>query len=410
MSERGRRPHRLAVLTSHVVQYQAPLWRLLAATPGLSPHVMFCSPHGAQAYFDDGFGQRVQWDIPLLDGYSHETLPNISPRPHQARFWGVINPGVVSRLRRGAFDAVLVHGWARATLWLAMLTAFASGLPVIMRGESNLLVAPSRVRGALKRAGLPALLRRVAACLAIGRHNAEFYRAHGVPERRIFMAPYAVDNRFFAGHAARLPERATLKRELGLPPVPLVLFSGKLSDVKRPLDLLRAFAEVVHRRPAALAFVGDGPLDTAVRAHVEAHGVPGVHLLGFRNQSELPRHYAAADVFVLPSGFEPWGLVVNEAMCFGLPVIVSDKVGAGGDLVQEGINGFITPAGDIGALAQKLDALIADAELRRRMGEASRRIIAGWSHEAAAQGLVRCLDAVTQGGARRRQLVTSPSA
>jgi len=292
-----------------------------------------------------------------------------------------------------------------------MLTAFAIGLPVIMRGESNLLVPPSRVRGALKRAGLPALLGRVAACLAIGRHNAAFYRAHGVPESRIFLAPYAVDNGFFQSHAARLSDRVALKRELGLPEAPLVLFSGKLSPVKRPLDLLRAFEQVVRRRPAALAFVGDGPLDAEIRAYVAARGVPGVHLLGFRNQSELPRCYAAADVFVLPSAFEPWGLVVNEAMCFGLPVVVSDKVGAGGDLVQDGVNGFITPARDITVLAQRLDDLLADGERRRRMGEASQRIVSAWSHDDAARGLVRCLEAITAGGgARRGQLAPSVSA
>lgn len=386
------RPVRLAVLTSHVVQYQAPLWRLLAATTGVAPHVMFCSLHGAQTYFDKGFGRSLRWDVPLLDGYSYEVLPNVSPRPGLASFWGVVNPAVIRRLREGRFDAVLVHGWMRCTFWLAMLAAFARGLPVIMRGESNLLVDMPGARARLKRAGLPAFFRRIRAFLAIGRHNADFYRAHGVPPERIFLAPYAVDNDFFVRQAAALPDRAALKRELGVSDAPLVLFAGKLSDVKRPLDLLRAFQQVVARRPATLAYVGEGPLEDALRAHVARHAVPDVRLLGFRNQSELPRCYGAADVFVLPSAFEPWGLVVNEAMCFGLPVVVSDRVGAGGDLVQDGVNGAVVPAGDAAALAGALDILLADAELRRRMGEASRRIVASWSHQDAVRGLMRCLD------------------
>jgi glycosyltransferase involved in cell wall biosynthesis len=384
------RPYRLAVLASHVVQYQAPLYRMLAATPEVTPHVMFCSSHGAQAYWDGGFGRRVQWDVPLLDGYSHEMLPNVSPSPHQSRLGGMINPSVVSRLRAGRFDALLIHGWARATYWLGMLTAFAIGLPVLMRGESNLLTPGKPGRAALKRLALPAVFRRVTGFLAIGRYNCEFYRAHGVPDARIFLAPYAVDNAFFMRQAAGLPDRTALKRALGLPDVPLVLFSGKLIDVKRPLDLLHAFQRASRRHPAALAFVGDGPLAAAV----QAAGVRDVHLFGFRNQTELSRFYGAADVFVLPSAFEPWGLVVNEAMCFGLPVVVSNCVGAGGDLVRPGVNGFVFPARDVEALAAALETLIADGATRTRMGHASRALIQEWGYHQTIAGIVRALDAV----------------
>jgi glycosyltransferase involved in cell wall biosynthesis len=391
-------PYRLAILTSHVVQYQAPLWRRLAATPEVSPHVMFCSSHGAETYLDRGFGRPVKWDIPLLDGYSHEILPNLSRWSQRGGFWSAINPGIIARLRTGRFDAVLVHGWMRCTFWLAMLTAFALGLPVIMRGESNLLAPGPRGRTMLKRVGLPIFFRRIRAFLAIGRHNAEFYRAHGVPEERIFLAPYAVDNDYFTGQAASLPDRSRLKHDLGLPDAPVVLFCGKLSDVKRPLDLLQAFERVVHRYPASLVYVGDGPLSERLRRYASDRDVPNVRILGFRNQSELARCYGAADVFVLPSGFEPWGLVVNEAMCFALPVVVSGRVGAGGDLVQDGVNGSVFPAGDIAALARALEHLLAmTAESRARIGEASREIIGRWGNREVVAGIVRCLETVVGG-------------
>src|SRR5437899_2901678 len=132
------RPFRLAVLASHPIQYQAPLYRALAARHEIDLTVFFYSDWGLKAYRDDGFGQEVKWDVPLLEGYRSEFLPNISPRSGISKFWGLINPAVVQRLRKGNFDAVWVHGWAISTDWLAMFTAFATGIPVLLRGETNL--------------------------------------------------------------------------------------------------------------------------------------------------------------------------------------------------------------------------------------------------------------------------------
>src|ERR671923_2005224 len=133
------RPYRLAVVASHPIQYQAPLFRALAARPEIDLTVLFCGDWGLESYDDKGFGRELKWDVPLLDGYRSEFLPNVSPKPSPSRFWGLINPGVVRRLRAGRFDALWMHGWAKFTDWLAMLTAFASGVPVLLRGETTLL-------------------------------------------------------------------------------------------------------------------------------------------------------------------------------------------------------------------------------------------------------------------------------
>ena len=386
-------PYRLAILASHPIQYQTPLFRALAARSEIDLTVLFCSDWGLKPYRDDGFGQELKWNIPLLDGYRSEVLANKSPRPNLSHFGGLINPGIVRRLRRGNFDALWVHGWARATDWLAMLTVFASGIPVLLRGETNLLPTLPRPKEKLKKAILTWLFKRVAGFLAIGRYNSEFYKAYGVQKEKVFLVPYAVDNdSFFARGEELLPKKKELKIKLGIPcDLPVILFTGKLLEAKRPLDLLKAFAVVSKAARAALVYVGDGPLRPRLEAYVHEFRIQHVYFMGFQNQTELPQFYAIADVFVLPSSFDPWGLVVNEAMCFGLPVIVSDQVGAGGDLVQQGLNGFVYRAGDVSLLAESILEVLADPFRRESMGEMSKNIVRQWSYSEDVKGILSCL-------------------
>jgi glycosyltransferase involved in cell wall biosynthesis len=388
--------YKLAILASHVIQYQAPFFRYLAASGDIEPTVFFCLNWGAEAYHDKQFGRTVQWDVPLLEGYRFEHLPNWSPRPGND-FWGEINPGIASRLRAGGFDALMVHGWALATNWIAMLAAFSLGIPVLMSGESNLLQPQARWNSLAKRLVFGRLFPRISGFMAIGRYNAEFYRFYGVPQDKIFSLPYAVNNDFFFAQAREhAPKRLEARRELGIAAdAPVILSVCKLIDKKRPMDLIEAFERVSRRRPAALVLVGNGSMERELALHVERKRLSGVHFVGFKNQTELGRYYSLADVFVLPSMLETWGLVVNEAMCFGLPIVASDRVGSTGNLVQEGINGFLFPAGNVSALAEKLEALLSDESRRRSMGEASLGIIRTWGYREGVEGLRECLSSVT---------------
>jgi glycosyltransferase involved in cell wall biosynthesis len=387
--------YRLLVLASHVIQYQVPMFRTLAADPRLDLTVSFCSDWGLTAYRDEGFGREVRWDVPLLDGFRSEFLPNWSPRPHPSRFWGLFNPAALQHIRCGEFDAVWVHGWASVTNCTAMLAAFLAGVPVLLRGETNLLSPLPRWKRWLKHAILSRLFRNVSAFLAIGQNNADFYRAYGVPAERILAVPYAVDNDFFTAAAHALPPKNDLKRDLQLPrELPVILFCGKLTPVKRPMDLLRAFEKLSRTRPAALLFVGDGVLRRDLENYSAEHQISNVHFVGFRNQTELPRYFGVGDVFVLPSSMEPWGLVVNEAMNFGLPVICSDQVGCVADLVKPGENGYVFPAGDIDALADSLVAMLADEGRRSAMGERSRALISDWAFRNDLEGVVAALQRV----------------
>jgi len=389
----SERPFRLAVLASHPIQYQGALYRLLASNPEIDLTVFFCSDSGLRPYKDEGFGRVVKWDIPLLEGYRSQFLGNVSLAPTTSRFWGLINPAILRHIRKKNFDAVWIHGWGYLTNWLALLTGFVLGVPVLLRSETNLLPTLRPWKKFLKQNLLKQLFKRVSAFLAIGSFNAEFYQAYGVPKEKIFLVPYSVDNDFFISKAAELlPKKENLKKTHGIPPeLPVILFSGKLSAKKRPMDLLEAFSDVSRRAKAALVFVGDGALASDLKAYVEQNHCENVYFVGFQNQTELPTYYAMADLFVLPSDFEPWGLVVNEAMCFALPVITSDQVGSSGDLVQAGTNGFVFPYGNISALAEKMELLIGNPTLRDQMGRASREIIGKWSYTTGIESLMKCI-------------------
>jgi glycosyltransferase involved in cell wall biosynthesis len=227
--------------------------------------------------------------------------------------------------------------------------------------------------------------------LAIGSANAAFYRAMGVPENRIFLAPYTVDNdRFMA--MAKLPpqERLAVRERLGIKATsPAILYAGKFTQRKHPDHLLQAAARLRDQteQPFTVVMCGAGEMEAELRAYCEEHPSLDVIFAGFVNQAELPKLYAACDIFSLPSESEPWGLTVNEAMCAGLPVVVSREVGSVADLVVDGLNGFTPEAGDIDALTTALKRLVEDASFRQRAAKASFDRISNWGYRETADGL-----------------------
>ena len=391
------RPIRLAVFTSHPIQYQAPLFRALAARAGVEPTVYFGSRHGLDEAHDRDFGRTFRWDVPLVEGYEHVFLANRARHPDVSTFGGIRVPEVAGRWRRGGYDAALVLGWQSLGHLQAMRAAHAAGIPLLIRGESHLgmAAAGSRLRAALwhplRERIYRAMFARAAGVVAIGTRNAEYYRHFGVPEHRIHHAPYCVQNSHFAlDDATRAHYRARLRAEWGVPHDAVVFAAvGKLTPKKRPLDVATAAARAggVH-----LVFVGDGPQRGALQERADALGI-SVRVSGFVNQGALPAWYAAADALVLASeGTETWGLVVNEAMAAGLPVLVSDAAGCAPDLVRD--NGWTFPLGDTGALAERMATFAAlPPAARAAMGARSREIVADFTVERVA--------AVVEAAARR---------
>jgi glycosyltransferase involved in cell wall biosynthesis len=388
---------KLAVLTSHTIQYQTPLFRLLAAQKDIELVVYFFWDFGVKETQDKEFGVGIVWDRPQLEEYSYKFLKNISPHP-DSTFWGQINFGIIRELIKGRYDAIFVHGWNSFSNCLGMLTAILTRTPILMHGDNSFM-------GEMLKPGWKRFLKRIIfgflfqfpkAFLYMGEEDKKFYEYYGVRPNKLIFMPFACDNKYFfeaKTNINREAERA--KRGFGKSTV--ILFSGKLVPRKRPMDLLLAYEKLQKKyKDLALAFMGDGMLRKNLEKYVEKHAIPSVHFLGFKNFTEMPVYYALADIFVLSSFNEYWGMVINEAMCFGLPVVVSDTTGAIPDLIQEGENGYTYPCGNVDVLAEKLEKLIVDNELRRKFGGKSLEIIKGYSLESDLEGIKQALNYVKQ--------------
>jgi glycosyltransferase involved in cell wall biosynthesis len=414
IGRRRRDVKRLAIFTSHPIQYQAPLFRALAESELLEPTVYFGSRHGVDVTLDAGFGRAFRWDVPLLEGYEHAFLPNTASRPDVSRFTGVRLSRADAVLARGSHDALLLLGWQTLAHVQMLRAAWHLGIPVILRGESTLERGPgTRAHSSIRRAmWLPirrrlygAAFDRVQAFLVIGTRNRDYYRSFGVRDEKLHWAPYAVDNDWFSlPDEHREAARARVRSRLGVRSETVVFASSaKLIARKRPFDLVDAVAAVRARGVDAHAlFIGDGEERSAIARRAREKDIGGaMAIAGFVNQRELPDWYAGADALVLPSDSrETWGLVVNEAMAAGLPVVVSDAAGCSVDLVRDGENGFTYPCGDVAALADRLTSLAAlGANGRRELGHRSREIVRGFGIDVAVRATEEAIGIVCGRGA-----------
>lgn len=380
---------RLGIVVTHPIQYQVPLFRYLTAESSVDPLVFFLSDHGLAESFDKGFGRVVKYDVPLLGGYQHHLVPNRSPRPNVGTPCGVLNPSLPKLIKRAEIDALLVHGYSNISHWLAYATAVTSKIPYLLRGESRPRAAHG-MKSLAKRTMLGALVRNADACLAIGRDNGRFYTSYGAQPNQIYLSPYSVDTERFttAGESGRA-HRTDMLKVLGLnPALPLVLFAAKLLPRKRPTDVVTAMDQLDDQ--ANLLIIGDGPLRPDIETLVSKR--PWIRTLGFVNQREIARWYGAADLFVLPSDHEPWGLAVNEAMAAGTVPIVSDSVGCAADLVTSDV-GWVYATGDTAALAEVIAEGCKPGALTSRRPAAQRRATQ-YGIAATAHGIEAAVSAV----------------
>jgi glycosyltransferase involved in cell wall biosynthesis len=386
---------RLAVVLSHPTQYYSPWFRWLRANSPLEFRVFYLWEFGVTAQRDPKFQTTFKWDVDLLSGYESEFVPNTARDPGTHRFGGLRNPTLTARLAAWQPTAVLMFGYHFAAHLRAIAWARRRGIPLLFRGDSHLLG-----RGAPRpwvALALRALYAQFAAFPSVGAANRDYYRALGVPERKLFFSPHAVNDALFdPTSSAQREKSAALRAQLGISArTRVVLFAGKLVADKQPAELLRAFL-AIPADDTVLVVVGDGPEKN--RLHELARSAPPgrVHFLPFTNQSEMPALYLLAELFVLPSRghYETWGLAVNEAMHLGAPVLVSELVGCQRDLVTDGETGWVFSATDSSALPTKLAQALAqlgDPAIRQRVRDAVAARIAGYTYAQASAGLLAAL-------------------
>lgn len=310
-----------------------------------------------------------------------------------------INSGLARALKEGQFDALWVHGYMRLYHMISMFRARMMGVIVLNRDEAwELSAARGPIKNFIKHLLFFALRKICHGWLVIGSANKDYYLAHGMKEETIFPMPYTVDNQYFREQAvaARTNQdvlRADLNLESGRP---IILYASKFMERKRPKDLVEAVARLAKdpkNRQPYLLMVGDGEQRAPLEQQVQDLGIEGsVRFTGFRNQSELPSFYSLCDLFVLPSLLEPWGLAVNEVMTAGRAVVASDQVGAVFDLIRDGENGHVFPAGDVDALTTSLSHIVSDPDISEKMGQRSLEIIENWGFREDIEGLKSGLD------------------
>ena len=389
---------KLGLVAASPMYYQAPLYRLLARAPNVTFTALFSSSGGPKPR-SAGFGKPIQWDVDILSGYDYGFLRKADVNPIGGGLFSLLDWDVLAEVADRQFDVLWVHGYNVMTNLLAVLRQRARGGGVVLREEQTLLAPRAPWKQLVKRLALPVLFGGATA-VYIGTENRRWLSRFGFREDRLFFSPYCVDAERLVATAASAPPVQELRREFGLPDDgrPVILSVSRLAEAKQPLELLDAFVRVRRTAPCALLVVGSGELEEAMRAKVARERIPDVRFAGFVNQSSIARAYSVADIFVLFSRYEPWGVVVNEAMHLGLPVVASSRVGSAVDLVLDGVTGYRVRFDDVGTLAKRVAALVGDRELRGRMGAAARHHASEWNYERAAAGVVAAARAAMERG------------
>ncbi len=388
---------KLAIVTTHPIQYNAPLFRLLSERAIISIKVFYTWGESVlKDKYDPGFGKSIQWDIPLLEGYEYQFLETISKHPGSHHFKGIQCRDLNEQIKNWQPDALLVYGWSYSA-HLSCLRYFRNKIPLFFRGDSTLLDSPSFFKSIIKNIVLKWVYRNIDYALYVGENNRQYFKQYNIKENQLIYAPHVVDNNRFVDLTGEYNQRASQWRlDLGIKENDLVfLFAGKLESKKNPELLIKAFKQLSEtRHDCHLIFVGDGilkdnlvDLSKITQLNNSTTQQLNIIFLPFQNQSMMPIVYRLADVFVLPSQGpgETWGLAVNEAMTCGKAMIVSDKVGCAPDLIEQGKNGFVFKSGVENDLFNKMQEFCNNPSLVKQMGDVSLNKISPFNQNYLAE-------------------------
>jgi glycosyltransferase involved in cell wall biosynthesis len=381
-------PVKCAVFLSHPIQYFYPIWRQLAKDHSLDLTVFYLSDSSVRGDVDPGFGRKVKWDVPLLEGYKSVFL---KPDAHPENRWSLTIPSLTALLKEGGFQCVVIPGYSRPFEWQILWTAKRLGIKIVMRGEFAPSARQNRFKNLIRKQVLKAIYRRVDAFAVIGIEARTHLEEHGVRPENLFSSPYCVDSVLFS-QKANPAKVSSLRKKMGLKPKDkVVLFSGKLIPRKRPDTLIKAIAQLSDLPKVKAVLVGDGELMTSLRQLADQLAPGRIFFPGFINQTQLSEYFGLAGALVLPSEYETWGLVINEAMHQGLPVFATNKVGCVKDIVLPGCTGEVFETGDFKTLAEYLRRLWTKPGLRRKYSTNAKKVIQDFTPLLAAKGLLTAI-------------------
>ncbi|MDO1449799.1 glycosyltransferase family 4 protein [Rhodocytophaga aerolata] len=382
---------KLAIITTHPIQYYAPLFRILSQSSKLCIKVFYTWNISATGTQDPGFGKLIEWDIPLLDGYNYTFVTNISNKPGSHHFRGIVNPTLNDEIKDWGANALLVFGWNYQS-HLQAIRYFKGLIPIYFRGDSHLLDEKFGIKTFARRMFLRWVYSHIDIAFYVGQNNKQYYLAHGLSDDQLKYTPHAIDNKRFSNTSFEYSNQALIwRKSLGIELSDTVfLFAGKLEPKKNPNLLLESFIGLKEQN-IHLIFVGNGILERSLKKQSKPYN--NIHFLDFQNQTIMPIVYRLGNVFVLPSQGpgETWGLAVNEAMACSIPVLISDKVGCAVDLVKPGCNGYVFKSGNHNDLMNKMRTFIHSKDKLNEMSKHSAQIIKHWSYENISNNIVQQL-------------------
>lgn len=357
--------------------------------------VIYGSDFSVRGYHDREFGKKFRWDIDLLAGYRRRFLPGAA-KVREFTFFQP-SPLPVFRFLMAAPRGVVVGTAYHALFWYgAYLAAILRGHRIVLRHDATDPRKPAQgIKGWLRDRWLRALYQKVHFFAVVGTAARRHLLRLGVPRSKMVDSPFCVNTGWVQRQIKKWkPHRAGIRKQLGVTAGDRVLlFSGKVIPQKEPLLLIQALGLLPARIRDRLHLVvaGDGPLRTEMITAGRRLLGRRFHFLSFLNQREIGRAYAIADLLVLPSRAETWGLVVNEALQWGIPVVVSDRVGCAEDLVHPGKTGQVFLAGSAGELARAIGRQISDLRAPKGISRSCRAAASACSLSRAVDGLARAI-------------------
>jgi glycosyltransferase involved in cell wall biosynthesis len=375
--------HRIVILTEIIAPYRIPVFNGLAKYPGVDLHVIFLAENDPTVRQWLVYKDEIHFPYQVLASW----------RKRLGKYNLLVNWSLRAALRRLSPDTIICGGYNYIASWTAMAWAARNHVQFLLWVESNAMD---------QRAGLPwveffkrAFLNRCNRFIVPGKSSLEYLRSYAIPDSRIYTAPNAVDSEFFLQRAAGVRASAEANRKNLKLPARFLLFAGRLVREKGVFDLLDAYRALSPelRASLALVFAGDGGARQQLQETASSISPGLVYFPGFLQREQLASYYALAEALILPTHTDPWGLVVNEAMACGLPIIASSAAGCVADLVADGWNGRVIAPGDVVQLGAAMSSLAADDELRKVMGIRSAERILNYSPQACAAGLAEaCLE------------------
>ena len=385
---------KVAIVVSHPIQHFVHLYKALAKDQNIEMKVFFASNIGAKAYFDKDMNTEIKWNIDLLTGYDHEFLPE-AEFISKTGFWAINNLSIVSALKKYSPDVVQLHGYAELTMLRALFWCRLKSIPVLLSTDSSLLFRRAAWKMLLKDILLSKLFGMFYGVIATGDNNIAYFKKYGVKVDRIFRAPFTVDQVLLGNARDERPAlRAEYRAKYEIANDEIVLlFVGKLASWKRPQDLLEALslAQVELGTAVKLVafFAGDGVMRKELECQVLLQDSRAI-FAGFINVDILPSIYAMSDVLVFPSEREPYGLSAREAICVGLPLIVSDQIGCIGplDAARPAYNALVYPSMNVDLLAKAIITLVSNSQKLIEMSQASLKVAYEMREESSVAGFL----------------------